>query len=383
MQVRQRQQFSCLSTDRLEALPRSAAAVDGPGMSISPHAMLPVARLRGPGDVAAALPHLCGFVPTESLVVVALQGPRSRVRLTMRVDLPGLGQERPLADEVVQRMRHAQADAVLLVVCTDSDSDAGGLPRRQLVRRLRRALDRAGVGCDDALLVRDNRWWSYRCSEPRCCPAEGTPLSATGGQGLTLLQAQSAWQGRAVLASRADLVEALAAPTGPDAAALGRLLAAELAQLPAGADRATAGAAALREWRHALARAGEPPLELADPVAARLAASLADVVVRDEVLSWLLDDDDALLTLLLALAARCPAPWDAPVCALLAWVAHGRGDGGLANVALDRALASQPRYSLALLSRQALDGQVPPSDVRNLVGGSRRLLRSVHPWTAP
>lgn len=353
-------------------------------MSISPHASLPVARLRGPGDVAAALPHLCGFVPTESLVVVALQGPRSRVRLTLRVDLPGVEQERPLADEVVQRMRHAQADGVLLVVCTEGDSDAGGLPRRQLVRRLRRALDRAGVSCDDALLIRGGRWWSYRCSDPRCCPAEGTPLGASGGQGLTLLQARSALQGRAVLASRADLVAALAPPAGSEAVALRRLLdAVDAERAGAGADRPTAGAGALQEWRDALVQAGQPPLVLPDPLAARLAASLADVVVRDEVLTWLLDDHDALLTLLLALAARCPAPWDAPVCAILGWVAHGRGDGGLANVALDRALVSQPGYSLALLSRQALEGQLPPSEVRNLLEGSRRLLRSVHPWTAP
>lgn len=354
------------------------------GMSISPHALLPVARLRGPGDVAAALPHLCGFVPSESLVLVALQGSRSRVRLTLRVDLPPPDQERPLVDEVVLRMRHADAEAVLLVVCTDGSSDAGGLPRRQLVRRLRRALDRAGVGCDDALLIRDGRWWSYCCKNPRCCPVEGTPVEAAGGQGLTLLRAQSALQGRAVLASRAELVEALAPPTGSEAAALARMFdAADAERAGDGADRANAGAAALQEWRRALAGAGEPPLELADSLAARLATSLGDLVVRDEVLTWLLDDDDALLTLLLAVAARSPAPWDAPVCALLGWVAHGRGDGGMANVALDRALASQPGYSLALLSRQALDGQLPPSEIRNLIEGSRRLLRSVHPWTVP
>ena len=45
----------------------------------------------------------------------------------------------------------------------------------------------------------------------------------------------------------------------------------------------------------------------------------------------------------------------------LAWQA---GDGALANVALDRALADNPRYSMAQLLRDALDSGAPPSMAR-------------------
>ena len=44
-----------------------------------------------------------------------------------------------------------------------------------------------------------------------------------------------------------------------------------------------------------------------------------------------------------------------------AWQA---GDGALANVALDRALADNPRYSMALLLREVLDSGAPPSLAR-------------------
>ena len=344
----------------------------------------PVARLRGPGDLAAALPHLCGFVPTESLVVVALHGARHRVGLTMRVDLPSREHERPLVADLVDRLVCAGADEAMLVLCTEADA-VGSLPRARLVRRLRASAKQAGLVVDDALLVRSGRWWSYVCDDARCCPAEGTPVDGTQSDALTLVQAHSALEGRAVLPSRAHLVASLAPPEGPHRDAASRLLAAAEAEWNvdlARRGRVEAGRDALTCWRQALAAAGSPPLGLPPATAAALVVFLADCLVRDEVLSWVLDGD-ALLTLLLALAAASPPPWDAPVCTLVAWTAHARGDGGLANVALDRALQAQPDYSLALLSRQALDGQVLPAQVRELLAEGRQLLRAAHPWTAP
>ena len=50
--------------------------------------------------------------------------------------------------------------------------------------------------------------------------------------------------------------------------------------------------------------------------------------------------------------------------ALLAFVAWQCGDGALANVALDRALADDPRYSMAQLLRQVISAGAPPSLAR-------------------
>ena len=48
----------------------------------------------------------------------------------------------------------------------------------------------------------------------------------------------------------------------------------------------------------------------------------------------------------------------------MAFTAWQSGDGTLANVALDRALADNPRYSMAMLLREALDAGAPPSMAR-------------------
>ena len=88
-----------------------------------------------------------------------------------------------------------------------------------------------------------------------------------------------------------------------------------------------------------------------------------------------LDQPEQLLALLFDLARRTVAPYDVPVCTMLAIVAWLRGDGGLANVALERAWRGDPTYSLAALVRDGLDQQVPPAEVREWLRGTRRALR--------
>ena len=48
----------------------------------------PILRLTRPGDIAAAVPALCGFAPQDSVVVLSLRGSRRRLGVTVRVDLP-------------------------------------------------------------------------------------------------------------------------------------------------------------------------------------------------------------------------------------------------------------------------------------------------------
>src|ERR1700728_4164279 len=63
--------------------------------------------------------------------------------------------------------------------------------------------------------------------------------------------------------------------------------------------------------------------------------------------------------------ARLAQPgYVAAPAALLAFTAWQSGNGALANIALDRALADQPGYSMARLLRRALDSGAPPSMAR-------------------
>lgn len=347
----------------------------------SPTPSAPVARLSSPGEIAAAVPLLCGFVPHESLVVVSLKGRRSRVGLTMRVDLPPDEHEPALVEQMVERLRFDRARKAVVVVFTEAADSAGGLPRAGLVQALAGQLERAGVRPTDQILVRSGRWWSYACSA-RCCPPEGTPVEATATPALLLVEAHGVLEGRAVLPSRQDLVASLAAPL--DLALRGRLDSASAVRerRSAAEGRVLVGREALRSWRRALEQVLDGHDPLGPQAAATLVVSLSDVLVRDEVLTWAIDDDASLLALLLHLAGRSVPPHDVPVCALVAWVSHLRGDGGLANVALDRALAADPEYGVALLSREALDAQVSPAAVRSLLVDARAVLHQQHPWTA-
>ena len=54
-----------------------------------------------------------------------------------------------------------------------------------------------------------------------------------------------------------------------------------------------------------------------------------------------------------------PAP-----ASLLAFTAWQSGEGALANIAISRALAADPEYSMARLLGQALDAGLPPSAAR-------------------
>jgi Domain of unknown function (DUF4192) len=61
---------------------------------------------------------------------------------------------------------------------------------------------------------------------------------------------------------------------------------------------------------------------------------------------------------------RAQPGYVAAPAALLAFVAWQSGDGALANVALDRAQADDPRYSMAALLRQVISAGAPPSLAR-------------------
>lgn len=327
-------------------------------------------RLSGPGELAAALPLLCGFRPRESLVVVALKGATRRVALTARYDLPAEEHEEVLAADVVDRLLAAGARRAYALVV--SEQGASALPRRPLVASLRQAVARArALDLQDALLVRDGRWWSYLCTDGACCPREGTPVPEASPT-LTLVEAQSVLQGRAVLGSREELVASLAPPALP-AVALALLAAAErrFAEELAGAGRA-ALRARLRDALSAALAHGGPRHERE---AAELALALHDLSLRDEVLTWSVRRESALLALLLHLVRATPAPYDAPVCACLAWVAYGRGDGATAGIALERALSTDPQHGLALLLAGALDRQVPPRQLRAVAVRTATALR--------
>lgn len=319
----------------------------------------PVVRLRSPADVVAAVPVLLGFHPSESLVVVALNGDRQRVSLVQRVDLADLADPADGSRGVARLAGNAarsHAGAALAVVVTDRPVALGQpLPFRGLVDSLTTACDDADLPLFDALLVSGGRWFSFLCHDPECCSPQGTPIPARGS---TEIEAAAVVAGMVVHPDRAAAV-ARVAPAGSVAVhAVGEAMARVRVH-----DEAFDGDAALALAQSAAERVAVGPLDVG--VAARLVLALQDVPIRDRLLGESAGPrGEALLPLWLELTRRSPTVFVPAPATVLAGTAYCLGEGLLASAALDRALDADPRYTLARYLEALLDAATPPETIR-------------------
>lgn len=329
----------------------------------------PAVTLRSPAQIVAAVPYLLGFHPAESLVVVGLQGDPRTVCLTLRVDLPPGGDRADLSGELALHLRHAGARTAIALVFSEQP---GEQPEAGLIATLERVLLDEGIGLGDALWVRSGRWWSYRCQDSECCPRDGTPVDA---ESVADLAAASAWLGDVVHRSRADLELSLAPIVGACREGLDHTFEWVSRQLID--ELATRGWEAVAEdtvrlLTDAVSARAECDVQLAPAELARMALGLADVRVRDRALLWAGGQcEHAAEALWVELTRSATPPYDAPPATLIAVHAYLRGNGAYARIALERALASDPAYSLAQLLAEGLDRGVPPRALRQALCGER------------
>jgi hypothetical protein len=310
-----------------------------------------------------ALPRLLGFHPHNSLVVVCLHGPRCRIGLVMRFDLVGADGAGLLAQAVADRVGVEDPSAVAIAVFGQGSPDGPALPHVELVDAL------TTVGMPrvlDALLVVGDRWWSYHCVGDGCCGPDGNPVDLRSPE-TTAVAAACALAGQGVLADRAAVAASIALSTST-ADEMSERIAAVRARGRAGpsdSERLTIAPLAER-----MARIGDDPRCTLAPVdVAELAGRCHSIVTRDQLLLVAQESDsrDRLLRLMVEVVRQVPPPHDAPVCTVLAWLAYAAGDGVLAGAALDRALGTDPGYSLAQLLARALDQQVHPAVLDEIV----------------
>ena len=333
-------------------------------------------RIGDPGDLAAGLPQLLGYRPDESVVLVALGGETGRrVGLTVRADLPPAGHARELAALLARSLATDEPRAALAFVVSEAPDEAaplgpagpvpgGGcgtdLPHRSLLHDLVLALDALGLPLEQALLVRGDRWWDYDCPGACCAPDGGTPLPTAVGE----LEVAAVASGTVVAAHRGALAERLAPPGESARAAM------EAVVLRVGLEGPVARSAGRRRIRSAVARCrpGRDGVRPCDDEVARIAWSLRQPEVRDWALLLSLGEDAAAAEALWTeCTRRAPSPLDAFPAALVAVCSWLRGDGAMANTALDRALDSEPGNPLAGLLRDALDACVAPRQLRALL----------------
>ncbi|GAA2800254.1 DUF4192 domain-containing protein [Saccharopolyspora taberi] len=276
----------------------------------------------------------------------------ARFGVTLRIDLPGPGQEQDIAHHLILGpMRSHRVDSVILVVVGESCGDppdlpGGSPPHGELIDSLREVLAATGIPVTLALwtpeIAAGKPWSCYGSGvrgvlpDPKISPV-GTVTAAAGSvtfESRKQLEDLVTPEPAEHIARRAARLDVLTEEREEHPTSARQDL-----ELVRGAVRRTAEGSALTEDDHL-----------------QVLLAVSDSRVRDLALGLALGDTaHAAEQLWLTLVRKAPAPEIADVAALLAFSAYLRGDGPLAGIALDRAESARPEHSLTRLLRQALD----------------------------
>ncbi len=162
-------------------------------------------KLRSPADIIDAVPYLVGFEPHASLVVLSLRGPRSRLGLTARIDLPGAKSATVCARNFVDYLKRDGAARAIIVLYPPSDGIAHPSVK-PLADALIKHLTRARIEVCEVLCVCDGRWWSMQCTDAGCCPPSGTLIERDATSEFAVAMTV---EGHVVLGSREELAAML------------------------------------------------------------------------------------------------------------------------------------------------------------------------------
>jgi len=323
-------------------------------------------RAATPDAVLAVVPHMLGFYPSHSLVVLGL-GEQNRVMVTFRYDLPEPA-DHELAGDISEH-----AGYVLGREGISSALLVGYGPEELVAPVIGAAVARLtarGVRLHEVLRADAGRYWSMLCDDTDCCPPEGRSYDP----GSHPAAAAMTEAGLSAQPDREALARTLSRPPG-SAELIARATSAALLQLSelvelgqAEGDRYPALRATRVGRRHVqrairLYRAGGSIDSIGH--LAWLAVLLGDLQVRDDAWARMhpayREAHCRLWTDVLRSAALDYVPAPASLLAFAAWQA---GNGALAAMAIDRALGADPSYSMAQLLAGAVDAALPPSAAR-------------------
>jgi hypothetical protein len=327
----------------------------------------PLLCVGSPDSLLAIIPALLGFHPASSMVVVGANS-RGRVQVAFRYDLP----EPPDTAAAAKIATHAAAIVTRQQLTTAVVIGYGPGPMvTPVADALVRELRRAEVTLHDVLRVQDGRYWSYACHNPRCCPPEGVPFDPRTHQDAVTMTGT----GSRVLRDRAALAATIAPLGGLAAESMSKAVrraerhAMDLRHKGSTAGRRDSIQQFIDEGRCAVSEAiatyrRDERITSEDQIA-HLAVALADLWVRDD--AWARMEPGHVhdhLRLWTDLVRSVPARYVPAPASLLAFTAWQSGNGALANIAAERALAADPEYSMALLLLEAISAGMPPSAAR-------------------
>jgi hypothetical protein len=294
--------------------------------------------VQSPDELLDALPHVFGFKPEYSIVLVPF-GPGLPIA---RVDLPKTARDR---EEVWDALsgpysRHARPGARVGIVCITEDRRNAELASQHLSNQL----ETVGITTDLRLWADGERWREFN----------------TGATGLQTQAAAERIATKTVLtgavqpaANRASLAASLVGDREPFAQILPEARAAAVTRSPSGE----------REW--ALDRLEQFHTDgnrLTDVDGARMLVALETISTRDALWEDMSTQNTAShISLWTELTRRAPDEVRAAPASMLGFASWLRGDGAKAWCALDEVPADRP-YSMAAIVASALQNGLHPRE---------------------
>ena len=316
---------------------------------------LTVFRVRSPGDLIDLIPYLLGFHPRSSLVLIGLH--EGRVAATARADLADIAASQVQLSDTIQLVVGSKADQLIAAIYDDGarigPNGSSTITHGDTIRALGRLRGQRWPAAEsDALLVARGRWRSYLLRRRAVLPAERHAAGRRcigGGRDSHLRRVGGApgpfrCDGFAgSVARRAARSPRAASIAHYENSAAAAILDGRLQRHQRSVKRALFAAA--RDGDRALfpGQSGSVP----DEDVCRFAVALVDTPIRDAV--WLAIERRQLdgRALWREIARRAPQPYDAAPLFLFGWVCWRDGNGVLAALAAERALASDPGYRAA------------------------------------
>jgi len=283
-------------------------------------------------DLLGIIPHLLGFHPDESLVVVVAE--HGHVAVTARADL---SQASPPGnvEGILARLWARFPAACGWFVAYSHDVEGAW----EVLRRCCQALPAESVGA--AVVVDGALWWQ----EPGARPSRLKPPESPDA-------VRAAFPGRAARMARAELAVSIHGPSGQS-----------LKAAVAAVAKAEGGLVGVRDTG-ALMRAllARDPSTLGDAECAQLIALADDPQARDQAI---IAPDDESADRLVALWSRvlrvCPPGHRAQPLALLGSAAWVAGEGALVTLCLEELERGDARVPLERVLAYLVDQVVPPS----------------------
>jgi hypothetical protein len=294
--------------------------------------------VQSPDELLAAMAHVLGFKPEESIILV----PFGRGLPITRVDLPMSARDREEVWDAIGDVygHRARPDARVGIVCITEDRRNAELASQHLATRL----ETVGVTTHLRLWVDGERWREFNTG----VTGLQTPATAERIAAKTVLtgDVQPA-------ASRASLAASMVGDREPIAGVLPEARVAAAASNPS----------VEREW--ALDRLEQFHADgnrLSDVDGARMLVTLETISTRDALWQDMSRQNTAShMALWTDLTRRAPDEVRAAPAAMLGFASWLHGDGAKAWCALDQVPADRP-YSMAAIVASALQNGIHPQE---------------------